>query len=247
MASDAWAVRCGPSDLKLLGTSADAKAMFSPRVHPPAIPEAALRSLRLALNAPVLVAGELPAGPAQAGIAVHVEESTGGIALTVAVRSLTDGTLVCWSFDGDLAGTSLDHAIETALSFGESMGFIFDDDVLAQEDGDERRRALEQWAELLGWPSAGAATINLETEDLAPPVAEVPHASTSRAVRPGSSKEGVPLTKFRRRLGGPPPPELAPAPAKTQASLGRLRLVKRARTGEAAERPPLWLRLLGSF
>ncbi len=223
--------------------------MFSPRARPPAIPEAALRSLRLALNAPVLIAGELPAGPAQAGIAVHADESSGGIALTVAVRSLADGSLVCWSFEGDLAGASLDHAIETALSFGESMGFVFDDDLLAQEESDERRRGLEQWSELLGWPAAGAATINLELEDLAPsPVDEGPKASAPHAARPRASKEGVPLTKFRRRLGGPPPPELAPALAKTtHASLGRLRLVKRARTGEGGERPPLWLRLLGSF
>jgi hypothetical protein len=224
--------------------------MFSPRAHPPAIPEAALRSLRLALNAPVLIAGELPAGPAQAGIAVHVDESSGGIALTVAVRSLADGSLVCWSFEGDLAGASLDHAIETALSFGESMGFVFDDDLLVQEESDERSRGLEQWSELLGWPAAGPATIDLETEVLAPPpVDEVPQQPAApHAARPRSSKEGVPLTKFRRRLGGPPPPELAPAPAKTtHASLGRLRLVKRARTGEGGERRPLWLRLLGSF
>ncbi len=207
--------------------------MFLPRSRPLDVREAALRGLRLSLNSPELSAGELPAGPARAGIAVH-DGDDGGLALTIAVRSLGTGAMVSWSWTAALDETSLPRAVEAALSFAEGMGFLFDDDALAGgEDGEARHRALDAWWELAGWPAPPSEAAAEECEP----------ASEGATAVASALGERIPLTKFRRRLG-PPLPEKPAAPERGPA-LGRLRLVKRARDGEG--RSPRWLRLLGSF
>lgn len=216
--------------------------MFFSRRRPLAVREEQLRSLRLALNTPDLAAEDLPAGPARAAIAVR-EEADGGMALSVLVRSLGDGSLVCWSWDGVLAPDTLARAVDAALSFGEGMGFLFDDDALSEGSEEIRQRALDHWWELSGWSTADAPAANasaLEAPCLAPP-------EEALAWPLPTAKERLPLTKFRRRLGGAAAEPLALAPRPEGSALGRLRLVKRARTEEAAERSSLWLRLLGSF
>lgn len=216
--------------------------MFFSRSHPLDVREEQLRSLRLALNTPELTADELPAGPARAAIAAH-QKPDGSVALSVLVRSLGNGALVCWSWDGATEPGTLETAIDAALSFAEGMGFLFDDDALSSASPEARRRALDHWWELTGWPVPDAASAEASIEAGAGRrVQAVALAPATRAAR-----EPLPLTKFRRRLAPLPPQPAVPEPKPDGSMLGRLRLVKRARTGEAGERPPLWLRLLGSF
>ena len=216
--------------------------MFFSRSRPLVVREEQLRSLRLALNTPELTADELPAGPARAAIVAH-EEPDGSVALSVLVSSLGNGALVCWSWDGATESGTLETAIDAALSFAEGMGFLFDDDALSSTSPEARRRALDHWWELTGWPVPDAASAKPSIE--AGAGRRVQAAALAPATR--DAPEPLPLTKFRRRLA-PLPPEPPVPELKPEASmLGRLRLIKRARTGEAGERPPLWLRLLGSF
>jgi hypothetical protein len=238
--------------------------MFSPRNRALSVREEQLRSLRLSLNTPELGASELPTGPARGAIALH-QEPDGSRAISVVVQSLGSGELVCWSWDEPVDAEIETRVTEAALSFGESMGFLFDEDAFAAPSPDVRRVALDHWWELVGWPTAEAESASLpaildpialasepETIELAAPlVDEAPDGSVVAhlPVLARAAREGLPLTKFRRRLGPTPVEAGAPAPdPKPQASaLGRLRLVKKIRSGEAGRRPSLWLRLLGSF
>jgi hypothetical protein len=71
------------------------------------------------------------------------------------VRSVRTGQIVLFAPDDAWAaaeGPSL--GLEAALSFAESMGFLFDDDLLATGDP---RAAASRWAELLVGVAPGAA------------------------------------------------------------------------------------------
>lgn len=128
---------------------------FPPRSEPLDLSVERLHGLRLSLNAPVVSIEELPVGPARAAIAIH-EEVDGRPNLTVGVRSLQSGSTVLFSLEGDLREhSSLAVGIDAALSFGESMGFLFDEDELeAGSSGELRSRALGLWVELMGSESA---------------------------------------------------------------------------------------------
>jgi hypothetical protein len=133
-----------------------------------------LNGLRLSLNSPVVSIEELPVGPARAAIAIH-EEVDGRPNLTVGVRSLRDGAVVLFSLEGDLREhSSLAVGIDAALSFGESMGFLFDEDELEAVSAEEARpRALGLWFELMGLASGTPEAVP-ET-----PTAPVPLPPTS--------------------------------------------------------------------
>ncbi len=133
-----------------------------------------LNGLRLSLNSPVVSIEELPVGPARAAIAIH-EEVDGRPNLTVGVRSLRDGTVVLFSLEGDLREhSSLAVGIDAALSFGESMGFLFDEDELEAVSVEEARpRAMGLWLELMGLASGTSEAVP-ET-----PTAPVPPPPTS--------------------------------------------------------------------
>lgn len=217
--------------------------MFLPRSEPPVVREAQLRELRLAMNTPHLRVPDLPAGPAQAAILVY-EQADGVHALCVLVRSLSDGSLLCWSWEEATDSGALLAAVEAALSFGEAMGFLFDDDALgAAIAPEERRRALGHLWEMSGWPPP----------DVAPePAAQRPVArSDSPAVELLEAQarlaDRLPLTKFRRRPEPAPAPAAVPAAAQEGAALGRVRLVKRIAGEAVGDRLPRWLRLFGSY
>jgi hypothetical protein len=114
-----------------------------------------LNGLRLSLNTPVVSIEELPVGPARAAIAVH-DEIDGRPNLTVGIRSLRSGDAVLFSVEGDLREhSSLAVGIDAALSFGESMGFLFDEDELEAGATEEARsQALGFWLELMGQESS---------------------------------------------------------------------------------------------
>ncbi len=113
-----------------------------------------LRALRLSLNSPVVVIEELPVGPASAGIALH--EGPRGSSLCLAVRSVRTGQLALFTPDENPeAGEVPCLGVDAALSFAESMGFLFDEDLMASGDPQEGAR---RWAEL----RIGAASLDCE-------------------------------------------------------------------------------------
>jgi hypothetical protein len=204
-----------------------------------------LLGLRLSLNTPVVSMEELPVGPARAAVVVH-EELDGRPNITVGVHSLRNGAVVLFSFEGDLREySSLEAGVDAALSFGEGMGFLFDEDEFESAASVEemRPRALGLWTELMGGeacaslespqhaeaPSTPSAAnfagdfedADLEEDDellleeLADPASDVADASVTAPEGRDSGKRGVSLSKFRHR--GAPEPQSARTEAKPPA------------------------------
>jgi hypothetical protein len=184
---------------------------FPRRTAPLHLTAERLGGLRLSLNTPVIATEELPVGPARAAIAVH-EEPDGRPNLTVGVHSLKSGAVVLYSYDGDLRqDSSLAVGLDAALSFAESMGFLFDDDEVGEQAGDAaRERAYGLWCELMSAApsaagSAAAAAKALDLED----VFELSGAEIGAA-----SPNGDEILVLDDALEIEPPPEAdAPAPA----------------------------------
>lgn len=123
--------------------------MFAARQRPLLVVEDRLLALRLSLNAPVLATAELPAGPARAALLVFSEGSLRNFAIIV--RSLRNGASAVYELQGDdlreHSGWSV--ALDATLSFGESMGFLFDDEMLVDRRPDTLRRAIARLHEIL--------------------------------------------------------------------------------------------------
>jgi hypothetical protein len=129
--------------------------VFFSRTTPLAVAPAQVRGLRLSLNTPVVSTEELPIGPARAAILVH-EEAGEGETVTIGMRSLRADRVVLYGLDaGASADASVDVIVDAALSFAESMGFLFDEDELGSGGAAGRTRCLGLWRELLG--EAGSA------------------------------------------------------------------------------------------
>jgi hypothetical protein len=236
-----------------------------------------LHGLRLSLNTPVVSIEELPVEPARAAIAIH-DEIDGSPNITVGVYSLRSGVPVLFSFEEGLRDrTALANGIDAALSFGESMGFLFDEDELGSDSAEEARcRALELWRELIV-PSSGGSQVDpqpsaappvesftdeqlqddvLVLEDVADPEDDLPDFAAEEPVAVGSEPP-VPLSKFRQSAPRPSPrpraqevrPEAKePPPDPNRTTLGRLKLAKRRRDGgEVPSKPSAIRRLLSSF
>ncbi len=111
-----------------------------------------LLSLRLSMNTPVVATEELPAGPARAAIAIHSE--AGRTCFTVAVRSLRQGISVLYELEGEDV-TQRDGqvvALDASLSFGESMGFLFDDEMIVDRQPATLRQAVARLREIVSAP-----------------------------------------------------------------------------------------------
>ncbi len=107
---------------------------------------AKLERLRLSLNSPVLAVESLPVGPAAAGIAVH--RASSGARITIAIRSVRGGQVLFFHPDEAWKEGESEHlALEAALSFAESMGFLFDEDPL--EKGATTAAAESLWSGFL--------------------------------------------------------------------------------------------------
>ncbi|MBW2243250.1 MAG: hypothetical protein JRH01_14785 [Deltaproteobacteria bacterium] len=104
----------------------------------------ALRSLQLSLNTPVVRVEDLPVAPARAVLVLHTG-STDPLDVTLSVRSLKSGQVLHFAPSEGLSDAA--GCIDAAMSFGEGMGFLFDDDELAVGDAE---RAYGIWAELMG-------------------------------------------------------------------------------------------------
>jgi hypothetical protein len=190
--------------------------MYFSRQQPPEGGARALRALHVSLNAPVVAIEDLPVGPARAAIALQ-DAPDGGASLLLALRSQRTGQLACFAPDEPLTETTAQIALDGALSFAESMGFLFDGDVIPELGAEGPREAAESWNQLLGVapepepepgraPAENPAEIWLE-EAVAPP-APAAQAAAEPQTAGDSEPETAPappaallLTKFRRTTG----------------------------------------------
>jgi hypothetical protein len=130
--------------------------VFFPRSHPVTVTRDEIRGLRLSLNTPVVATEEIPIGPARAAILVH--EGSRGPEVTIGIRSLRADRIALYGFEGDLReASSFAVALDAALSFAESMGFLFDEDELGTGGAAARVRCLGLWRDLLGDNALGGA------------------------------------------------------------------------------------------
>jgi hypothetical protein len=160
-------------------------------------------------------------------------------------------------------------ALDAALSFAESMGFLFDDDMV-DDDAASQEKAVLRWQEMIGEVGAGspAAVADGEPVELfdadggeltdPPEPAEPVPAAALLAQEPGPPERSgdVVLTKFRVEpsAGAEPAPQTSEAAAgralreASRQALGRMRLVKRPGKQPAQDARRAWLlRLLTSF
>jgi hypothetical protein len=117
---------CGSLNLKPAARCTDIHRMFSADSTPPPGARVLPRAVRLSLNTPVVAIADLPVGPASAAVVLH--EGPRGAHPTLAVRSLRTGRVVFFRPEDDRADEhGPDWVLDAALSFAESMGFLFDD------------------------------------------------------------------------------------------------------------------------
>ena len=239
--------------------------MFNPRQRPLLLVADRLLGLRLSLNTPVVATAELAPGPARAAIVTYAEGGTRRFA--VAVRTLRSGTSVVYELEGEDLNEASGWAValDAALSFGESMGFLFDDEQLTHRTPKALREALACVREIIAPPGPeeeDAADPELALEEpaeeaeilLDDAVEAEAHPGARRGARGASpdaerGRAGVSLTKFREA-----PAEAADAKRQSAkksagggaAKLGRVRPV-RLRSGDS--QPPIGalLRLLAAF
>jgi hypothetical protein len=137
--------------------------MFFPASAPPDRDAQGLRALCRSLNTPVIAIDVLPSGPASAAIALHAGPDHAP-RVTIALRSTRTGQLAFFSADEERApfGSS-GVEMDAALSFAESMGFLFDDDEALGDAGSEH--AAQIW---LAFVSADrpAESVRAEPEEL---------------------------------------------------------------------------------
>jgi hypothetical protein len=138
-----------PKSLKPRPSRTDVVCMFLPISVVPSVSEAAIQALCPSLNTPVLNIEQLPVGPARAAILLFQGEY-GEVYLAVGLRSLETNEVMAFSYQGDPHEfSSTSSAVGTALSFAEGMGFLFEDDLIAQEGAEGRRLAAQIWESLV--------------------------------------------------------------------------------------------------
>lgn len=130
-------------DLKWGAIRADDATMMFPADQPLDAACGELRSLYVALNSPVVQLELLPVGPASAAVGEHVAPR----GVTLAVRSARTGQVAFFTSAPD--GPPPDIALGAALSFAETLGFVFDDDEV-RPGGADGHEAARLWRELIG-------------------------------------------------------------------------------------------------
>lgn len=183
----------------------------------------ALRAFQASLNAPVVDIDGLPPGPAVAGIAVHPAGEEPGV--TLVIRNLRTGRVACFQPEAEWSDRHGDDwAVEAALSFAESLGFLFDDEGLRRSD--ESEALGRRWLEFLAEPEFAESDSG-----------EVPAADAQDEEEAGEEMLWLdevdslpPLSKFRF--------------VRSVAAQGRLMKSSEREPQRASE---LWLRLLSRF
>jgi hypothetical protein len=158
----------------------------------------------VALNSPVVTLDSLPPGPASAAVALHEAGAS------LCVRSVRTGQARFFATTQELAAERR-VALDAALSFAESMGFLFDEDEVGARGDAGAGEAAALWRELCGEGVGPRETAEPEIL-LDTPVPE------PRPVPPA-----LMLSKFRR-VGGAAPEPAAEAVSPPDV---RLRLVSR--------------------
>ena len=161
----------------------------------------------------------------------------GRTSLLLVLRSQRTGQLACFAPDETLeSDASAQIALDGALSFAESMGFLFDDDAIPELGAEGPREAADSWNDLLG----------IEPQDL-----EVdPRAGSRRGSAPRSGSRSRSSRRQRRRR-----PSLLRARARCSARFGapappRVLLTKFRRSaapGRRSRRNGWPIRLLSHF
>ncbi len=159
-----------------------------------------LRALYVALNHPVVTVEPLPAGPVSAAVALH------DAGASLCVRCVRTGQVQLFTTTEELASERR-VALDAALSFAESMGFLFDDDEVSIRGDLGSEEAARLWRELCG----EAAEPEHEVQILLEEAIEVSPQQPPALV----------LSKFRRTGSFEPVPDGERAPDV------RLRLVSR--------------------
>jgi hypothetical protein len=255
--------RCALASLKRTPLRADSADMFNPRQRPLLLVADRLLGLRLSLNTPVVATAELPAGPARAAIVMYSEG--GKRRFAVAVRALRSGTSVVYELEGEDLNedTGWAVALDAALSFGESMGFLFDDEELPERSPGALRQALAGVREIIAPPGPAEedrADPELALEEPAEETEILLDDAVEAEAQPGAKRgarggdvataergrAGVSLTKFRAAPVGAAPAKRPNPAAAGAAKLGRVRPV---RLRSADSQPPIGalLRLLAAF
>ncbi len=195
-----------------------------------------LRALYVALNSPVVTLEGMPRGPASAAVALHEEGAS------LCVRSAKTGQ-IRWFVTSDDLRSDTRVAVDAALSFAESMGFLFDDDEVTRRGDTGAAEAATLWQQLCGEETEGASdgmdfALDLEAAEALDPDLEIllgegPSSPATQALD-GAAEERMAapradlapaavLTKFRRVSE----PGEGEAPGQGQPSDLRLRLMSR--------------------
>jgi len=181
------------ANLKFGSAPADGADMYFCRQPPPEREAKALRALHASLNAPVVAIEDLPVGPARAAIAVQ-DAAGGRTSLMLVLRSQRTGQLACFAPDELLeSDASVQIALDGALSFAESMGFLFDDDAIPELGAEGPREAADSWNDLLGIEPQ-----DLEVDPEPAPAEAPPEIWLEEPVAAAAAPPRVLLTKFRR-------------------------------------------------
>jgi hypothetical protein len=227
--------------------------MFLRRHEPILLVEDGIEGLCESLNRPVVDLEDFPTGPARAVIALY-RDGSGERRLAVTVRSEDSGAVILFAFRGELNSETV-QALDHGLQFAEGMGFLFDEDVLAENLSGARRNALETWCELTGdelpieRPASARQPAEVADEVLLlDEMSDGLEADLDEDLPPlDPPPVGQILSKFRQPADAPP---TAANPGGGTAQLGRIPIVRRRKEGgepAATEVPPLLARLLARF
>jgi hypothetical protein len=186
--------------------------VFFPRTTPLSVAPAQVRGLRLSLNTPVVATEDLPIGPARAAILIHSEAGRGET-VTIGIRSLRASRVAVFSIDPDVSGdASFDVTLDAALSFAESMGFLFDEDEVGDGGAQAKTRCLGLWRDLIGEDaSAGKPASAPEQDELL--LDDLVEDATEAAVPPFGVDAGESSDDFEIGDFGPPLTPKLEAPA----------------------------------
>jgi hypothetical protein len=132
--------------------------------------QACLQSLCASMNAPVVNIDELVVAPARAAIVFYAEEY-GDLALALAIRSSETGQVALFRYRGRVKTVAAEGAaMQDALAFAEGMGFLFDENMLADDSAASREAAFEHWNRLVDAPGLAAGGRHaMDAGDIPPP------------------------------------------------------------------------------
>ena len=127
------------------------QACIFPDSRRPSARPRALRSLHFSLNTPVVAIERSRRSAPRARRSPCRTLARAAPRCMLVVRSQRTGQLACFSHDEPLeSDASAQIALDGALSFAESMGFLFDDDAIPELGADGPREAADSWNDLLG-------------------------------------------------------------------------------------------------